>query len=323
MINLHDALKSSPIDASLEEVINAIAVASKNIGGKLRGGALSGVYGSEDTENAQGEVQKKLDVIANALLKNVLTNNRYVAGFASEEEDDVVSGSETGQYLVTFDPLDGSSNIDVNISVGTIFSVLPYHNVGQPVTQQDFLQPGNQQLAAGYILYGPAITMVLTTGNGVEVFALNYDDDFYRTLEHLQIPSITQEFAINMSNQRFWAPAMQNYVADLLAGENGPIGKRFNMRWVASMVAEVHRIITRGGIFMYPWDTRQANQPGKLRLLYEGNPMSFIIEQAGGAASTTTQPIMDVIPEAIHQRVSVILGAKEEVERVVTYHQQQ
>jgi len=197
---------------------------------------------------------------------------------------------------------------------------LPTTKPGSQVTMDDFLQAGNQQVAAGYVLYGPAITLVLTTGQGVDVYALDYDGDFYQTHTQVQVPAATQEFAINMSNQRFWEPSMQNYVADLLQGEEGPIGKRFNMRWVASMVAEVHRILTRGGIFMYPFDNREPNKPGKLRLMYEGNPMSFLIEQAGGASSTTRIPIMDVVPEQIHQRVPVILGSREEVERVDTYH---
>lgn len=320
MLNLHDALKQADIDPSLKEVLDTIAATCKSIGGKLRGGALSGVYGSESSENVQGEVQKKLDVVANAMLKHSLLNNRHVAGVASEEEDDVISSGE-GRYLVTFDPLDGSSNIDINVSVGTIFSILPSPKESGEITMDDFLQAGNQQVAAGYVLYGPAITLVLTTGNGVDMYALDYDDDFYQTHSQISVPESTQEFAINMSNQRFWEEPMQNYVADLLQGEEGPIGKRFNMRWVASMVAEVHRILTRGGIFMYPWDKRDPAKPGKLRLMYEGNPMSFLIEQAGGAASTTRMPIMDVEPTQIHQRVSVVLGAKEEVARVDQYHQ--
>lgn len=319
MLNLHDALKQADIDPSLKEVLDTIAATCKSIGGKLRGGALSGVYGSESSENVQGEVQKKLDVVANAMLKHSLLNNRHVAGVASEEEDDVISSGE-GRYLVTFDPLDGSSNIDINVSVGTIFSILPAPEQSGEITMDDFLQAGNKQVAAGYVLYGPAITLVLTTGNGVDMYALDYDDDFYQTHSQISVPENTQEFAINMSNQRFWEAPMQNYVADLLQGEEGPIGKRFNMRWVASMVAEVHRILTRGGIFMYPWDKRDPAKPGKLRLMYEGNPMSFLIEQAGGAASTTRMPIMDVEPTQIHQRVSVVLGAKEEVERVNQYH---
>ncbi len=321
MLNLHDALKQADIDPALKEVLDTIASTCKSIGGKLRGGALSGVYGSESSENVQGEVQKKLDVVANALLKHALLNNRHVAGVASEEEDDVIGGGDEGRYLVTFDPLDGSSNIDINVSVGTIFSILPSPKPGSQITMDDFLQAGHQQVAAGYVLYGPAITLVLTTGQGVDMYALDYDGDFYQTHANISVPDSTQEFAINMSNQRFWEEPMQAYVGDLLLGEDGPIGKRFNMRWVASMVAEVHRILTRGGIFMYPWDKRDPAKPGKLRLMYEGNPMSFLIEQAGGAASTTRMPIMDVQPKQIHERVSVVLGAKEEVARVDQYHQ--
>ena len=269
----------------------------------------------------QGEIQKKLDVISNDLLKQALLANRNVAGIASEEEEQAIAGNAEGQYLVTFDPLDGSSNIDINVTVGTIFSVLALPENCTQVTTDTFLQAGRKQIAAGYVLYGPSVILAITTGNGVAMYNLGADGVFYQTEDQIQVPETTEEFAINMSNQRFWQAPMQNYVNDLLLGEKGPLGKRFNMRWIASMVAEVHRILTRGGIFMYPYDSRDPSKAGKLRLMYEGNPMSFLIEQAGGASSDTQKPIMDVEPNHIHQRVPVILGSKEEVERVNRYHQ--
>ena len=320
MLSLDQALEQAQVDPQLVSVVDSITITCKNIAERLRGGALSGLYGSAEQENIQGEVQKNLDVISNDLLKQVLLANRSVAGIASEEEEDVIAGNEEGQYLVTFDPLDGSSNIDVNVTVGTIFSILALPKDCTEVTADTFLQAGNKQIAAGYVLYGPSVILAITTGKGVAMYNLGADGVFYQTQDQVQVPTTTAEFAINISNQRFRQAPMQAYVNDLLLGEEGPLGKRFNMRWIASMVAEVHRILTRGGIFMYPYDSRDPSKAGKLRLMYEGNPMSFLIEQAGGAASNTLQPIMDVEPHHIHQRVPVILGSKEEVERINRYH---
>ncbi|WP_443630063.1 class 1 fructose-bisphosphatase [Candidatus Njordibacter sp. Uisw_056] len=321
MLSLNQAFEQSQVDPQLVSVVDSITITCKNIAERLRGGALSGLYGSAEQENVQGEIQKKLDVISNDLLKQALLANRNVAGIASEEEEQAIAGNAEGQYLVTFDPLDGSSNIDVNVTVGTIFSVLALPENCTQVTTDTFLQAGRKQIAAGYVLYGPSVILAITTGNGVAMYNLGSDGVFYQTEDQIQVPETTEEFAINMSNQRFWQAPMQNYVNDLLLGEKGPLGKRFNMRWIASMVAEVHRILTRGGIFMYPYDSRDPSKAGKLRLMYEGNPMSFLIEQAGGASSDTQKPIMDVEPNHIHQRVPVILGSKEEVERVNRYHQ--
>ncbi len=321
MLSLNQAFEQSQVDPQLVSVVDSITITCKNIAERLRGGALSGLYGSAEQENVQGEIQKKLDVISNDLLKQALLANRNVAGIASEEEEQAIAGNAEGQYLVTFDPLDGSSNIDINVTVGTIFSVLALPENCTQVTTDTFLQAGRKQIAAGYVLYGPSVILAITTGNGVAMYNLGADGVFYQTEDQIQVPETTEEFAINMSNQRFWQAPMQNYVNDLLLGEKGPLGKRFNMRWIASMVAEVHRILTRGGIFMYPYDSRDPSKAGKLRLMYEGNPMSFLIEQAGGASSDTQKPIMDVEPNHIHQRVPVILGSKEEVERVNRYHQ--
>lgn len=315
-------LKHNGTDQALVELIETLMVACKEIALQLREGALAGIHGSTENTNVQGETQKKLDVISNDILKQVLLDDPMVHGIASEEEDEPVFGSPEGRFLVTFDPLDGSSNIDVNVSVGTIFSILEVPEGAERGQADLFLQPGRKQLAAGYVLYGPSAVLALTTGRGVDMFTLAHTGDFLLTREQVQIPTDTREFAINMSNHRHWEPAMRNYIGDLLAGTEGPREKNYNMRWIASMVAEVHRVLTRGGLFTYPWDSRDPQKPGKLRLLYEGNPMSMLIEQAGGLSTNCYQPIMDLDPQAIHQRVAVALGSRDEVETLMQYHQQ-
>ena len=321
MKRLDQVLATDGVNAELELVIKDIMVACKDIAYKLSQGELAGILGATEDENVQGETQKMLDVISNDLLKDILVANPYVRGVGSEEEDYTIAGHSDGKYLVTFDPLDGSSNIDVNLSVGTIFSVLEAQDDQSGDNQEVFLQNGRKQVAAGYVLYGPSSLLVMTTGNGVNLFTLDTNiGEFVLTKEALQIPEDTAEFAINMSNQRFWEPEMKQYIDDCLAGEEGPLAKRYNMRWVASMVAEVHRILIRGGIFMYPYDNRDPSKAGKLRLMYEGNPMSMIVEQAGGASSTGRMDIMDVAPKGIHDRVPVVLGSKNEVAKVVAYH---
>ena len=322
MKRLDQVLANDGIPAELELIINHIMVACKDISYKLGQGELAGILGATEDENIQGETQKMLDVISNDLLKDILIANPAVKGVGSEEEDYTIAGTKTGKYLVTFDPLDGSSNIDVNLSVGTIFSILEAPEDDRTGDQQEvFLQEGRKQVAAGYVLYGPSDLLVMTTGNGVNIFTLDKNvGEFVLTKSGIQIPEDTAEFAINMSNQRFWEPEMKQYIDDCLKGQEGPLGKRYNMRWVASMVAEVHRILIRGGIFMYPYDSRDPSKAGKLRLMYEGNPMSMIVEQAGGASSTGRMDIMDVKPEGIHDRVPVVLGSKNEVAKVVAYH---
>ncbi|MAD45002.1 MAG: class 1 fructose-bisphosphatase [Oceanospirillaceae bacterium] len=307
---------------ALVTVIEGLMVACKDIAYKVQLGSLAGVLGSAEQINVQGESQKKLDVIANNLIKQALRAMPQVKGLASEEESDAVACNPDGEFLVLFDPLDGSSNIDVNVTVGTIFSVLQSDPGDDPTYESTYLQCGREQVAAGYVLYGPSTLLVLTTGKGVYSFTLDPRvGEFYLQRENIRVPATTKEFAINMSNQRFWLPEMKNYVADLLLGEEGPLGKRYNMRWIASMVAEIHRILTRGGIFMYPYDSREPQKPGKLRLMYEGNPMSMLIEQAGGKASTAFENIMQVEPTSIHQRVSVVMGSKDEVDTVIRYHE--
>jgi fructose-1,6-bisphosphatase I len=243
---------------------------------------------------------------------------------ASEEMDSIYlvpNRYPQGEYLLLFDPLDGSSNIDVNVSIGTIFSVLKKTEGSQGVTEQDFLQPGKNQVAAGYCVYGPQTTLVLTVGDGVAMFTLDREQgSFVLTQENVQVPADTKEFAINMSNMRHWDEPVRRYIDECLQGKEGPRGKDFNMRWIASMVADVHRILTRGGVFMYPWDKREPHKPGKLRLLYEANPMSWLIEQAGGASTNGKERILDLQPGQLHERVSVILGSKNEVDRLTRYH---
>ena len=304
---------------NLTATLLSISEACLQINQAVRLGALDNILGSARTGNIQGEEQKKLDVISNQILINTLCAQSAVAGLASEEEDTFVSANSNGQYLVLFDPLDGSSNIDVNISIGTIFSVLP-KPVGE-LTTASFLQSGRQQLASGYVLYGPQTILVLTVKHGIAMFTLNKNNQFQLTQENTQIPVQTAEFAINMSNQRHWRVPMQQYVAELLAGKTGIRGKDYNMRWVASMVAEVHRILIRGGIFTYPQDQRDPSKPGKLRLMYEANPMSLLIEQAGGVATNTKDNILDIQPNQLHQRVAVVLGSKEEVDYITAKHQ--
>ena len=314
------------IPAQLRLLIEVVARACKRISHSVNKGALGDVLGTAGSENVQGEVQKKLDIIANEVLIEANEWGGHLAAMASEEMDSIYlvpNRYPQGEYLLMFDPLDGSSNIDVNVSIGTIFSVLKKPEGHPGVTEDDFLQAGAQQVAAGYCVYGPQTTLVLTFGDGVAMFTLDREQgSFVLTQENVRIPEDTKEFAINMSNMRHWDAPVKRYVDECLAGVEGPRNKDFNMRWIASMVADVHRILTRGGVFMYPWDKREPNKPGKLRLMYEANPMAFIVEQAGGAATDGTQRILDIQPEKLHQRVAVFLGSKNEVDLVTSYHQQ-
>ncbi len=303
----------------LAQVIDTIAATCKTIDQALQKGALAGILGSAGNENVQGETQKKLDVISNDYLIDALKVHPHVGGLASEELDDFTPAQENGEYLVLFDPLDGSSNIDINMCVGTIFSILPAKNA---VTQaQDFMQAGTQQVAAGYVLYGPSTMMALTVGNGVAFFTLDPETQtFLLTTENVQVSVDTQEFAINASNQRHWEQPVKQYIEELLAGKTSVREKDFNMRWVACMVGDVHRILCRGGIFLYPYDLKDPKKAGRLRLMYEANPMSMLIEQAGGASTTGRVRILEIEPTELHQRVPVIIGSKNEVERVTSYH---
>ena len=316
------------ITADLKFLIEIVSRACQAISVAIGKGSLGGVLGEAGSDNVQGEAQKKLDVLSNEILLEANEWGGHLAAMASEEMDLphlVPNRYPQGEYLLLFDPLDGSSNIDVNVSIGTIFSVLKCPEGADLSTpeaaEKAFLQPGTAQVAAGYAVYGPTTLLVLTVGDGVAVFTLDREQgSFVLTQEDVQIPADTKEFAINMSNQRFWETPVKRYVDEMVAGKGGPLGKDYNMRWVASMVADVHRIMTRGGIFMYPMDEKVRDKGGKLRLMYEANPMAFLVEQAGGAATTGRQRILDIAPEKIHQRVPVILGSKNEVERVTGYH---
>ncbi|MEW5887688.1 MAG: class 1 fructose-bisphosphatase [Pseudomonadota bacterium] len=305
-------------------LLNAIATAVKIIANQVNKGALIGALGSAGSENAQGEVQKKLDVISNEVMVRETEWGGHLAAMASEEMEEfypIPAQYARGKYLLVFDPLDGSGNIDINISVGSIFSILRSPEPTRPPRLDDFLQPGAQQVAAGFALYGPSTMLILTAGHGVDGFTLDRDiGAFILTHPQMRIPEDTREFAINASNSRFWEPPVKRYVEECLAGKTGPRDKDFNMRWIASLVAETFRILTRGGVFMYPKDTKDPDKPGRLRLLYEANPIAFIVEQAGGAASTGRGRILDVRPEALHQRIPLIFGSKNEVERIERYH---
>lgn len=319
---LADYLNHQCPNKAVASTISTISKVGIEISDLLRRGALADILGEAGNENVQGEEQKKLDVIANDLLLDNLSKNPVCAGVASEELDNSTPANKDGDVLVLFDPLDGSSNIDINMAVGTIFSILPYHNKGNQATDNDFLQKGTQQLAAGYVIYGTSTMLALTTGKGVVMFSFDPTiHQFILIKENVTISPDTKEYAINASNYRYWLPPMQRYIDEFVEGKNGVRGKDFNMRWVAAMVGDVHRILCRGGIFSYPFDTKDPNKTGKLRLMYEANPMSLIIEQAGGASTDAVNRILNIEPTSIHQRVPVVLGAKNEVEYVKKLHE--
>lgn len=316
-------LDQQNISSPLKQLLIQVAKSCVSISSAVNRGALDNILGSAGSGNIQGETQQKLDILSNDILLDDNASSGLLAGMASEEMDTIYpipDNFSKGKYLLLFDPLDGSSNIDVNVSIGTIFSILETTD-GKSVTEEDFLQPGQQQVAAGYALYGPQTILTLTTGAGVHMFTLDPETrNFILTKSNVSIPEDTKEFAINMSNMRHWDEPVKRYIDECLAGKDGPRAKDFNMRWIASMVADVHRVLTRGGIFMYPWDKRDPTKPGKLRLLYEANPMSFLIEQAGGLSINGIEKISSLKPIHLHERVSVILGSKNEVSRLHEYH---
>lgn len=321
MKRLNSQLQNDGAPLELILLIRTLLAGCKEISFRVSQGALAGVLGSTLSENVQGETQKKLDVISNQILKDTLRESGYVKAISSEEEDTVVPCNPEGNYLVSFDPLDGSSNTEINSLIGTIFSIAHAPQWMQPDDPSAFLQPGTQMVAAGYVLYGPSTMLAMTTGRGTHIYTLDKTHGgFLLTHPNVQVPEQTSEFAINASNQRHWEAPMKAYVSDLLAGADGPRGKNYNMRWVAAMVGDIHRVLCRGGIFMYPYDNREPSKAGKLRLLYEANPMAFLMEQAGGLADTGAGRIMEVMPTEIHQRVPVLLGSKEEVEACLRYH---
>ena len=321
MTTLADYLNQHASSPALNDVITTVTNVGKTISQLLRKGALADILGEAGNQNVQGEDQKKLDVLANDLLLDALAKNTHCAGVASEELDDATPANDNGSLLVLFDPLDGSSNIDINMAVGTIFSVLPYERQGQTSENSDYLQAGNKQLAAGYLLYGTSTVLALTIADKVVMFSLDPETEDYVLIEdNVQIDADTSEYAINSSNYRYWRAPMQQYIDELIAGETGVRGRDFNTRWVAAMVGDVHRILCRGGLFTYPFDTKYAHKAGKLRLMYEANPMSLLIERAGGGATDAVNRILDIEPTDIHQRVPVVLGSKNEVNYVRDLH---
>lgn len=321
MTTLANYLNAHATNPALNEVITTVTEVGKTISQLLRKGALADILGEAGNQNVQGEEQKKLDVLANDLLLEALAKNTHCAGVASEELDDATPANADGSLLVLFDPLDGSSNIDINMAVGTIFSILPYQRQGQTSENSDFLQAGNQQLAAGYLLYGTSTVLALTIADNVVMFSLDPDTGDYILIEDkVQIDADTSEYAINGSNYRYWRAPMQQYIDELIAGKTGVRGRDFNTRWVAAMVGDVHRILCRGGLFTYPFDSKDATKAGKLRLMYEANPMSLLIERAGGAATDAVNRILDIAPTDIHQRVPVVLGSKNEVAYIKDLH---
>ncbi|MGO1744231.1 MAG: class 1 fructose-bisphosphatase [Psychrobacter sp.] len=321
MTTLANYLNSHATSPALNDVITTVTDVGKTISQLLRKGALADILGEAGNQNVQGEDQKKLDVLSNDLLLEALANNTHCAGVASEELDNATPANADGSLLVLFDPLDGSSNIDINMAVGTIFSILPYQRQGQVSENSDFLQAGNQQQAAGYLLYGTSTVLVLTITDSVVMFSLDPDTNEYVLIkDNVQIDADTSEYAINASNYRYWRAPMQQYIDELIAGETGVRGRDFNTRWVAAMVGDVHRILCRGGLFTYPFDTKYANKAGKLRLMYEANPMSLLIERASGGATDAVNRILDIEPTDIHQRVPVVLGSRNEVDYVKKLH---
>jgi fructose-1,6-bisphosphatase I/sedoheptulose-1,7-bisphosphatase len=307
----------------LNGLILSVALACKTVATQVAQGALAGVLGGAGATNAQGEAQQRLDVIANDAFLHTAEWGGHAAAMVSEEMERPYcpAQSDGARYLLVFDPLDGSSNIDVNVSVGSIFSILRLPADGKACQEGAFLQPGSAQVAAGYAIYGPSTMLVLTVGSGVHAFTLERSiGEFLLTHRSLRIPERTSEFAINTSNSRFWEPPVRRYVAECLAGATGPRGRDFNMRWIASLVAEAHRILMRGGVFLYPRDRKDPAQAGRLRLLYEANPIGFLIEQAGGRASTGRGTVLDVAPQSLHQRIPFVFGSREEVERIERYH---
>ncbi|WIY53755.1 class 1 fructose-bisphosphatase [Devosia sp. YIM 151766] len=312
MTNLSQWLATETNDDKLASAIESMAAAGVEIATVLRQAPIAGQTGLAGATNVQGEAQKALDLISNDIVLKHLRENPAISILVSEELDEAVEMSSQGEVIVATDPLDGSSNLDVNVTVGTIFSILP--------AAGGLLQKGTAQLAAGYVAYGPATSLVLRIKGATSVFTLASDGQWLLTVAAALVPEASGEFAINTARERFWDAATKNYVKESVAGEAGAAGKRYNMRWVGSMVADIHRILMRGGIFLYPLDSETASKGGRLRLLYEANPMAWLVEGAGGRSSTGQQGILAVEPTGIHQRVPVILGSAEEVARMEDWY---
>ncbi len=321
---LREKLSQTVEKQRLTMVVEAIEKSVKQVAVMIEKAPLAGLLGKLNNENIQGEQQARLDLLTNDCFVENLQACEAIAGMVSEELDDAIllsKDTSKANYLVVFDPLDGSSNIEVNVAVGSIFSVLKAP-LGRVTQTADFLQKGTEQVLAGYSIYGPSTILVLTLGDGVHCFTLDRTKNaFVLTQANMQVAEDTQEFAINASNARFWEPPAQQYLQECQAGVTGVRGKDFNMRWIASMVADMHRILMRGGIYLYPKDNKIPIKGGRLRLLYELNPMSWLIEQAGGKSSTGRERVLALAPTEIHQRAPIIIGSKNEVEKVVQYYQ--
>jgi fructose-1,6-bisphosphatase I/sedoheptulose-1,7-bisphosphatase len=323
---IEESRRRSEVQADFITLVTDVRLACKRIAALIGKGALAGALGRADSTNVQGEEQMRLDVLANDIFVRTTEWSGQLAGMVSEEMSApyaIPAEYPRGRYLLLFDPLDGSSNVDVNVAVGSIFSILRCPDETCEPLETDFLQPGTAQVCAGYAIYGPSTMLVLTTGHGVHGFTLDREiGEFLLTHPNLRIPESTSEFAINASNSRHWEAPIKRYVSECQAGAAGPRGRDFNMRLIASLVAETHRILMRGGVFLYPRDRKDLTRAGRLRLLYEANPIGFIVDQAGGRASTGREPLLEVTPTSLHERIGLIFGARAEVERIERYYRE-
>lgn len=310
-------LAASPaVSAELRTVLGAVAGVGVRLSAAISRGELFGTFGAEVGRNADGDAQKALDVMADEVFAAALRDTP-VRWYASEERETIEQMNPAGTLAVAVDPLDGSSNIDVNVSIGTIFSVFAAEETGE----ESFLRTGRDQLAAGYIVYGPQTALVLAHAGGASLFVLDREQGgFLLAREGLRIPETASEFAINASNYRHWSKPVRAYIDDCLSGSEGPRGKNFNMRWVASLVAETHRVLMRGGIFLYPADSRPGYERGRLRMVYECAPIAFVVEKAGGGATDGIDAILDQAPASLHARTPFVFGSIEKVARVAAYH---
>ena len=311
---------TDPQRIAVAETVRIITDTCRDISVLVADGSLGQDLGAAVTENIQGETQKALDDLANRMLIDACRSGP-VAAVASEEDELPVPANPKAGLLVAFDPLDGSSNIDINVSIGTIFSILPVKPSVDPASVEAFLQKGRNQLAAGYVLYGPQTTLVMSLGQGTVCFTLDRrSNSFLLSHPPLSIPAQTREFAINMANWRHWPQPVQAYVDECLDGAEGPRGENTNMRWVASLVADCNRILIRGGVFLYPGDARPGYGAGRVRVLYEASPIAFVVEQAGGHAITGQGAVLDIEPKTLHERASLMFGSQQEVARIESHY---
>lgn len=319
----------------LADVLRRLAGACAQVARASRRGALARLHQSAGigaparyAASGSGAQPTALDCLSDGRIASALAGCPHVAAWASEERSTCTVSTDhasTGAYLVAYDPLDGATNIEPNASVGTIFSVMPHLFRGTPASDAAFMQPGRRQVAAGFVLYGPSTVLVLSAGHGVHMFTLDPEDareggHWLMTREGVSVPHASNEFAINAANQRHWEKPVQRYVAECLAGAGGPRGRDFAMRWTATLACDAQRILTRGGVFLYPRDNRQPYRPGRMRLLFEAAPIAYLMEHAGGRATNGSSAILDLVPDALQQQVPLIFGSRKEVDRVTAYH---